>query len=294
MQNKRVRARIIVIGGLIAGLAIPATVSAHLERPSYWPDPRADTTVTPAAGGKVPLARSLSSALTRTSGTRATSSNTRVVCQGRGGRTSLKLVKRSIADAAEERLSPAPEPACHPRLEEAGGRSCSSSTAGLRRSAASSSIQKAVDASGNNDRIVIMPGRYTEPKSREAPTNDPRCNPSLLQKDASGDPTPSYEYQVDLPERPEPDLRPGPRGQGQAARGAARRPPRHPRRRSSARASAATSRSRARGVKPEDVILDAGDDYEGKRPRGQARRATPSTSSCAPTAPTASSGATCS
>ena len=44
-----------------------------------------------------------------------------------------------------------------------------------------------------------MPGRYTEPKSRQAPLNDPRCNPSLLQEDASGDLTPSYEYQVTCP-----------------------------------------------------------------------------------------------
>ena len=31
------------------------------------------------------------------------------------------------------------------------------------------SIQAAVTASGNNDRVVIMPGRYTEPDSRSAP-----------------------------------------------------------------------------------------------------------------------------
>jgi len=41
-----------------------------------------------------------------------------------------------------------------------------------------------------------MPGRYTEPASRRQPVDDPRCKPGLLQTDASGDPTPSYEYQV--------------------------------------------------------------------------------------------------
>ena len=46
------------------------------------------------------------------------------------------------------------------------------------------SIQAAVNDSGNNDRVVIMPGLYTEPKSRKAPMNDPRCNPDLLQEDA--------------------------------------------------------------------------------------------------------------
>ena len=38
------------------------------------------------------------------------------------------------------------------------------------------SIQEAVNASGNNDRVVIMPGLYTEPESRAAPTFDPACD----------------------------------------------------------------------------------------------------------------------
>ena len=61
------------------------------------------------------------------------------------------------------------------------------------------SVQKAVTQSKNNDRIVVMPGRYTEPRSRDAATNDPKCNPRLLQKDASGDDTPSYAYQATCP-----------------------------------------------------------------------------------------------
>src|SRR5829696_9952405 len=43
-------------------LALPALALAHLERPSYWPDPRPDNSVSPPAGGKVPDARSLKSA----------------------------------------------------------------------------------------------------------------------------------------------------------------------------------------------------------------------------------------
>ena len=34
-------------------------------------------------------------------------------------------------------------------------------------------IQPAVTASRNNDRVVVMPGFYTEPTSRAKPTNDP-------------------------------------------------------------------------------------------------------------------------
>ena len=37
------------------------------------------------------------------------------------------------------------------------------------------SIQDAVNESGNNGRVVIMPGLYTEPESRAAPTYDPSC-----------------------------------------------------------------------------------------------------------------------
>src|SRR5690349_13531419 len=43
---------------------IPTSAAqAHVERPSYWPNPKADCHVKPCAGGKVPKARSLASAL---------------------------------------------------------------------------------------------------------------------------------------------------------------------------------------------------------------------------------------
>src|SRR3954469_19204080 len=65
-------------GMLVSGflLAAPAAALAHIERPAYWPDPAPDCSVKPCAGGDVPKARSLSSAL-KPSGT----SKTRVVCQ---------------------------------------------------------------------------------------------------------------------------------------------------------------------------------------------------------------------
>ena len=52
-------------------LAVPALSLAHPERPSYWPNPGPDTAVSPPAGGKVPTARSLASAVTG-AGARAT------------------------------------------------------------------------------------------------------------------------------------------------------------------------------------------------------------------------------
>src|SRR5437763_881680 len=36
---------------------------AHIERASYWPDPAPDCSISPCAGGQVPTARSLESAV---------------------------------------------------------------------------------------------------------------------------------------------------------------------------------------------------------------------------------------
>ena len=56
----------------LCALLLPALASAHIERASYWRDPAPDCSVRPCAGGAVPSARSLSSALS--------DPNTRVVC----------------------------------------------------------------------------------------------------------------------------------------------------------------------------------------------------------------------
>src|SRR5687767_8640991 len=162
----------------------PSVALAHLERPSYWPDPAPDTSVTPPAGGEVPKARSLATAVTG-----AGPGKVRVVCQ----RNSLTLAKRSIAIARSEgyRLRPSqPER----RLSRKQAARLLKINRSLKRKCRFGSIQDAVDISRNNDRIVIMPGRYIEPESRAAKVNDPRCNPSLLQDDQGGRPTPSYEY----------------------------------------------------------------------------------------------------
>src|SRR6478752_5628223 len=50
---------------LIALLVVPALSWGHVERASYWPDPKPDCSITPCAGGEVPSPRSLASATVR-------------------------------------------------------------------------------------------------------------------------------------------------------------------------------------------------------------------------------------
>ena len=174
---------------IIMLFALPTLALAHLERPSYWPDPRPDTSVTPAAGGKVPTIRSLSSAATGKG-----PGKVRVVCQS----TSIKRLRSSIDHARRSGVKIRPsQPAT--KLSRKSASNLLKINSRLKRQCRFDSVQAAVNASGNNDRIVIMPGRYTEPKSRKAKVNDPRCNPSLLQNDQSGRPTPSYAYQATCP-----------------------------------------------------------------------------------------------
>jgi hypothetical protein len=67
-------------------LLLPGGALAHIERASYWPNPAPDCSVTPCAGGEVPTARSLASAVT-TAVTPAcqVQRNVRVSLRGRKG-----------------------------------------------------------------------------------------------------------------------------------------------------------------------------------------------------------------
>ena len=185
----------VVLGVTLSALflVLPAVALAHLERPSYWPDPAPDHSVSPPAGGEVPDARSLRSA---PSG--AGPGQVLVVCKGRDGKQSLADLRASVSEARKKgyRLRPS-QPKIKLSKKEADR--LLRINAALARQCDYDSVQKAILDAGNNDRVVILPGRYTEPDSRSAPENDPKCNPSLLQEDAGGDLTPSYEYQVTCP-----------------------------------------------------------------------------------------------
>lgn len=59
-------------------------------------------------------------------------------------------------------------------------------------------IQAAVNAADNNDTVVVLPGFYTEPTSRRAPHNDPKCK-DLVATGSRSAPAPTYEYHVTCP-----------------------------------------------------------------------------------------------
>jgi hypothetical protein len=184
--------RWITFAAVLGSLVLPAVAVAHLERPSYWPDPAPDTAVTPAAGGKVPELRSLRSAV-KDKGP----GKVRVVCQGRGGWKSLALLADSIEKARKHGYKIRPS---QPKLRLSRWEAIELlwQNVALAKRCAYSEVQPAVNASGNNDRVVIMPGIYTEPTSRAQPLNDPRCA-GMTQEDSGGGKTPSFRYQATCP-----------------------------------------------------------------------------------------------
>lgn len=244
-----------------AAVAVPAL--AHLERPSYWPDPRPDRSVKPPAGGKVPEARSLASAVTG-----AGPGEVRVVCKGENGAQSLRLAQRSIRSARTKGFHLRPS---QPKIRYTAKRAkrMLRINRALAKMCRFHSIQAAVNASGNNDRVVIMPGRYTEPRSRKAPTNDPKCTPSLLQQDSSGALAPSYEYQATCPNDQNLVY-----VQGRAVKGKPLPVPRSDRhgipKQELGRCVRCNLQMEGSGPKPEDVIIDAGFGYKNpKRPEAK-------------------------
>lgn len=183
------RRLIVLVAAVLAVLALPALSAAHVERPSYWPDPAPDKGVKPAAGGKVPKIRTLRSSLNR-----RLVGDTRVVCQ----KNSLALLRSSIRKARKGGYYIRPTDR---RGFNAGqAKRLLAINKKLFKRCRFREIQPAVTASGNNDRVVIMPGLYEEPTARAQPTNDPKCDQYEAGGDRGGDRgAGSYEYQFRCP-----------------------------------------------------------------------------------------------
>ena len=251
------RTLLLALATALALLALPALALAHLERPSYWPDPRPDKSVTPAAGGEVPKPRSLRSAVTGKG-----PGEVRVVCQGKDGSASLQRLRRSLRLAREHgyRVRPS-QPKEFPTRKEA--RRLLKTNQALADDCQYRHVQEAIADSGNNDRVVVLPGRYKEKPSRRQPTNDPRCA-DLLQDNGHGGKAPSYRYQTTCPNDqnliyvqgravpkkppPEPPLeeREGIPDLGKCVR--------------------CNLQLEGAGIKPTDVIFDAGKNYNFRGP----------------------------
>ena len=182
------RAGLVALLVLLSAVLVPAAASAHVERPSYWPDPRPDCTVSPCAGGEVPHARSLASALDA-----SRPGDTRVVCQP----DSMQRLRASVRHARVHGYDV--RPTDHRTLSAKHARMLLRTNARLFDRCGYHQIQPAVTASHNDDRVVVMPGLYTEPRSRRQPTHDPACSKYTVKAD-SGDPGAlSHDYQLHCP-----------------------------------------------------------------------------------------------
>jgi hypothetical protein len=180
----------LLIATLALGALVSATALGHTERPSYWPDPAADSSVRPPAGGEVPKARSLASALKK-----KPPGKTRVVCK----KGSLKRARRAIKRARRSGYSI--RPSDRRKLTAKQAKRLRRLAKRFTKRCKFREIQPAVTKSRNNDRVVIMPGLYTEPTSRAQPTNDPKCEKYQTDGDRpnqTGEAL-SYEYQVNCP-----------------------------------------------------------------------------------------------
>ncbi len=204
IRNRRLTAIALGVGLLVA---LPALALAHVERASYWPDPAPDTAVHPAAGGSVPAVRSLFSALRKKA-----PGTTRVVCshvppkkvrkhgtvKRLSRNSSIKALRAGLkrARSGGYRLRPS-QPVI--RVGKKQARKLRRFNIKLLRRCRYDSIQAAVTASHNNDRVEVMPGVYTEPDSRAAPTNDPACASLKETNDKGETGAVSYRYQVHCP-----------------------------------------------------------------------------------------------
>ena len=211
MEARRATHRRRTVGIAIAvaavAMLVPAFALAHIERASYWPDPAPDTSVKPAAGGSVPAVRSLYTSLKKKE-----PGKTRVVCQTvpskqlRKHGTPEQLSKNKSMKALNKDLKSArksgyklreSQPAI--KISKKKAKKLRKTNIKLLRQCKYKSIQDAVTASHNNDRVEIMPGLYTEPKSRAKPTNDPACAQYKITNDKNQAGAVSYAYQWHCP-----------------------------------------------------------------------------------------------
>jgi hypothetical protein len=172
----------------LALLLVASSALAHVERTTYWPNPAPDTSVSPPAGGAVPKVRTLPSALRK-----APPGKTRVVCQPASLRRAIKSIRRSRNRGHKYRPTGGRE-----KISRAKARRLIRVNRRLFKRCRFREIQPAVTASGNNDRVVVMPGVYTEPTSRAVDDFPPECEQYRTTSE-KGSGAVSYAYQFHCP-----------------------------------------------------------------------------------------------
>jgi hypothetical protein len=221
-RSPKVRRRMVATAVTVVALAVAApSALAHVERTSYWPNPAPDTSVSPPAGGAPPKVRSLGSALPprkraarrrHRSRTRAQvpaftgaykggrsyrardgQGRVRVVCQP----SSLTAAKREILRARRSGYRNRPTQPLQ-RLTAKQAKRWRSYNERFFAACGFREIQPAVTASTNNDRIVVMPGLYTEPRSRATSDFPPECEQYRTTSE-KGSGAVSYAYQYHCP-----------------------------------------------------------------------------------------------
>jgi len=221
-----------------AALLVVASASAHIERASYWPDPAPDTSMHPPAGGHVPATRSLFSALRKSppgatrvvcqgrvpsprrvrklrrrfrSARRSHASSGRIERLRRKLKTamrkyrwgvrrnvSIRRLRRAIKKARTRGFKFRPSDKTR-ALTRRRGRRLQRFNELLLARCRYHQIQPAATRTRNNDRIVIMPGVYTEPTARAKPDLDPACKKYEILNDRGQSAALSYAYQYHCP-----------------------------------------------------------------------------------------------
>src|SRR5256714_57844 len=165
-----------------------AVALAHVERTSYWPNPKPDSSIKPAAGGQVPQAGWLASALSSRG-----PGKTRIVCQ----KGSLGKARRDIAAARKHGVNYRPTEIR--RFSAKQAKRLLALNQKLFKRCKFHEMQTAVTASHSNDVVVIMPGVYTEPGSRKVPSFPSECDKYRTDNSDHGAGAVSYEYQYHCP-----------------------------------------------------------------------------------------------
>lgn len=239
------RSGIVAAGAVAVAILVPASAWAHVERSTFWPDPAPDTSVNPPAGGEVPEYRPLDTALKN-----GPPGDTHIVCQD----DSLSRAKDAIKKGRKGFKVRPSEDKRH--LTKRKAKKLKKLNKKFADKCTYDSIQAAVTDSGNNDRIVIMPGFYTEPDSLAKPTFDPACD-DLREDSDHGTGAVSYQYQEkcpndqnliaiigrDAPDGGTPDITPTTNRRGIPNAGECIR---------------CNLQIEGSGVRPEDVTIDAG------------------------------------